>query len=201
MKIHEYQAKELFRKSGVTVLRGKVAATAAEAAAGFKELNSPLAVVKAQVDFIRGKVPEADVVLHPYSGEAGAIGAALCAADWRESAGARASRFRGFEAIAALTYTSTTAADTVCKWCEVNCQRTFIDVEIEGAQGRPWSKVPLAAGWQRVIVNNSCPRGQIEDAREVKAVKDEIDRLKHEFPNSAQLVQKSAFRAARVEVE
>ncbi len=61
-----------------------------------------MAVVKAQVDFIRGKVPEADVVLHPYSGEAGAIGAALCAADWREGGGGRASRFRGFEAIAAL---------------------------------------------------------------------------------------------------
>jgi predicted CoA-substrate-specific enzyme activase len=43
-----------------------------------------MAVVKAQVDFIRGKVPDADVVVHPYSGEAGAIGAALCAADWRQ---------------------------------------------------------------------------------------------------------------------
>ncbi len=30
-----------------------------------------MAVVKAQVDFIRSKVPEAEVVLHPYSGEAG----------------------------------------------------------------------------------------------------------------------------------
>jgi len=27
MKIHEYQAKDLFRKAGVAVLRGKVAAT------------------------------------------------------------------------------------------------------------------------------------------------------------------------------
>ena len=27
-----------------------------------------MAVVKAQVDFIRGKVPDADVVVHPYSG-------------------------------------------------------------------------------------------------------------------------------------
>jgi hypothetical protein len=89
----------------------------------------------------------------------------------------------------------------VCTWCEVHCQRTFIDVEIEGAPGRPWSKVPLSAGWQRVIVNNSCPKGLIEDAREVKAVKDEIDRLKNEFPNSAQLVQKSAFRPLRAEVE
>src|SRR6187399_1266337 len=49
MKIHEFQAKELFRKAGVAVLRGKVAASAEEAAAAFKELGSPLAVVKAQI--------------------------------------------------------------------------------------------------------------------------------------------------------
>jgi predicted CoA-substrate-specific enzyme activase len=159
-----------------------------------------LAVVKAQVDFIRSKVPEAEIVVHPYSGEAGALGAALVACSDAAKRGFK-TRFRGFEAIGQLNYKPTTSKDTVCKWCEVNCQRTFIDVEIEGATGRPWSKVPLAAGWQRVIVNNSCPRGQIEDAREVKAVKDEIDRLKNEFPNSAQLVQKGAFRAARVEVE
>jgi len=159
-----------------------------------------LAVVKAQVDFIRSKIPDAEIVVHPYSGEAGALGAALVAANDAAKPGFK-TRFRGFATIQQLNYKPTTSKDTVCKWCEVNCQRTFIDVEIEGAQGRPWSKVPLAAGWQRVIVNNSCPRGQIEDAREVKAVKDEIDRLKNEFPNSAQLVQKSAFRAARIEVE
>src|SRR3989454_3632691 len=72
-----------------------------------------MAVVKAQVDFIRGKVPDAEVVLHPYSGEAGAIGAALCAADWKRQA--RASAFRGFDTISALTDTSTPSADTVCK--------------------------------------------------------------------------------------
>ena len=49
MKIHEYQAKELFKKSGVAVLRGKVAATPDEAAAAFKELGMPLSVVKAQI--------------------------------------------------------------------------------------------------------------------------------------------------------
>ncbi len=38
-----------------------------------------LAVVKAQTDFIRNKVPDAEIVVHPYPGEAGAIGAALCA--------------------------------------------------------------------------------------------------------------------------
>jgi succinyl-CoA synthetase beta subunit len=49
MKIHEFQAKELFRKSGVAVLRGKVAEKPEAAAAAFKELGSPLAVVKAQI--------------------------------------------------------------------------------------------------------------------------------------------------------
>src|SRR6266481_3716127 len=49
MKIHEYQAKELFKRGGVAVLRGKVASSAEEAAAAFKELASPLAVVKAQI--------------------------------------------------------------------------------------------------------------------------------------------------------
>src|SRR5438045_9313285 len=50
-----------------------------------------MAVVKAQVDFIRGKVPDAELLLHPYSGEAGAIGAALCALEWKRQA--RPSRF------------------------------------------------------------------------------------------------------------
>jgi len=158
-----------------------------------------LAVVKAQVDFIRSKVSDADIVVHPYSGEAGALGAALVAVDAIKPG--FKTLFRGFAALQVLNYTSTTAKETVCTWCEVNCQRTFIDVEIENAQGRPWSKVPLAEGWQRVIVNNSCPKGLIEDAREVKAVKDEMDKLKNEFPNSAQLVQKNAFRVARAEVE
>ena len=156
-----------------------------------------MAVVKAQVDFIRGKVPDADVVLHPYSGEAGAIGAALCAADWREKGAA--SRFRGFEAIAALTYTSTTAAETVCKWCPINCTRTFIDVQLPGAQGRPWSKLPLAQGWERVISGNSCPKGLVEDVNELREVKSKLEEVKREYPNVAEMVRTDAFRRPRVE--
>ena len=156
-----------------------------------------MAVVKAQVDFIRGKVPEADVVLHPYSGEAGAIGAALCAADWREGGAGRTSRFRGFEAIAALTYTSTTAADTVCKWCPINCTRTFIDVQLPGAKGRPWSKLPLAAGWERVISGNSCPKGLVEDVNELREVKAKLEEVKRDYPNVAEMVRKDAFRRSR----
>jgi succinyl-CoA synthetase beta subunit len=49
MKIHEFQGKELFRKAAVAVLRGKAARSPEEAAAAFKELGGPLAVVKAQI--------------------------------------------------------------------------------------------------------------------------------------------------------
>jgi len=152
-----------------------------------------MAVVKAQVDFIRGKVPDADVVLHPYSGEAGAIGAALCAADRRKDSGA-ASGFRGFQAIAALTYTSTTAAETVCKWCPINCTRTFIDVRLPGAKGRAWSKLPLAEGWERVISGNSCPKGLVEDVNEMRVVKAKLEEVKRDYPNVAEMVRKDAFR-------
>jgi predicted CoA-substrate-specific enzyme activase len=151
-----------------------------------------MAVVKAQVDFIRSKVPEAEVVLHPYSGEAGAIGAALCAADWRKDH--EASAFRGFATIAALTYTSTTSAETVCKWCPINCTRTFIDVQLPGARGRPWSKLPLAEGHERVISGNSCPKGLVEDVNEMRVVKAKLEEVKREYPNVAEMVRKDAFR-------
>jgi succinyl-CoA synthetase beta subunit len=49
MKIHEFQGKDLFRKAGVAVLRGKVARSPEEAAAAFTELGSPISVVKAQI--------------------------------------------------------------------------------------------------------------------------------------------------------
>jgi succinyl-CoA synthetase beta subunit len=49
MKIHEFQAKQILRDCGVPVLRGKVARTVDEATAAFRELGSPLAVVKAQI--------------------------------------------------------------------------------------------------------------------------------------------------------
>ena len=49
MKIHEYQAKELFRQASVPVLEGYVARTPDEASAAFIKLGGPIAVVKAQI--------------------------------------------------------------------------------------------------------------------------------------------------------
>jgi len=157
-----------------------------------------LAVVKAQVDFIRGKVPDAEIVVHPYSGEAGAIGAALCALDW--AAEGKPSRFRGYELIESLEYTSTTNEHTTCNWCTVNCKRTFIDVRMPGGAGRPWSKVPLTEGWERVISGNSCPKGLVEDVNEMKAVKEKLEEAKRAYPNIGELVRENAFRGTQAEV-
>jgi hypothetical protein len=155
-----------------------------------------LAVVKAQVDFIRAKVPDATIVVHPYSGEAGAIGAALCASD--RLAQKLPSRFRGFATIASLEYRSVTTPETVCKWCSCNCQRTFIDVELPTAVGRSWSNVPLEPGWERVITGNSCPKGLVEDARELRVVKARLEEVKREHPNVGEMVRQEAFRRPRV---
>lgn len=49
MKIHEFQAKQLLRESGVAVPVGVIAKSPVEAAAAFDSLGGSLAVVKAQI--------------------------------------------------------------------------------------------------------------------------------------------------------
>ncbi|WP_256376753.1 ADP-forming succinate--CoA ligase subunit beta [Thalassospira sp. MCCC 1A01428] len=49
MNIHEYQAKEILRKYGVTVPNGKVAYTAQEATEAAQSLAGPIYVVKSQI--------------------------------------------------------------------------------------------------------------------------------------------------------
>jgi len=49
MNIHEYQAKELLKKFGVAVPRGKVAYTVDEAVQAANELGGPIYVVKSQI--------------------------------------------------------------------------------------------------------------------------------------------------------
>ncbi|NOE36107.1 MULTISPECIES: BadF/BadG/BcrA/BcrD ATPase family protein [unclassified Ruegeria] len=151
-----------------------------------------LAVVKAQIDFIKGKIPDAEILVHPHAGEAGALGAALLAAE--HAINGRKSRFVGYERVEQLEYVSTTNSKTTCKWCAMNCSRAFIDVQIPKGRGRLNSKVPLAEGWERVITGNSCSKGLIEDAAEMKVRKKEIDEEANANPNIAESVRKDAFR-------
>jgi succinyl-CoA synthetase beta subunit len=49
LRIHEYQAKELLRRFGVAVLRGRLAVTPAEAQEAAAALGTPICAVKAQI--------------------------------------------------------------------------------------------------------------------------------------------------------
>lgn len=49
MKIHEFQAKQLFKAAGVSVPQGIVAKSPEEAAKAFETLGGPIAVVKSQI--------------------------------------------------------------------------------------------------------------------------------------------------------
>ncbi len=95
-----------------------------------------LAVVKAEVDFIRasfkasGKEPE--VIIHEHCGESGAIGAAQEAL--RLFNNGRQTTFVGLEAVANIRYRTTRNEDTRCYFCKNNCLRTFIDVDVNGAK-------------------------------------------------------------------
>src|SRR6185436_8379761 len=83
------------------------------------------AAVKAQVDYIRDRVPGAEVFVHPHTGEAGAIGAAMETLRIVKRRGK--STFIGIDAAIDLVFTSKNDESTRCHFCPNNCQRTFID--------------------------------------------------------------------------
>jgi hypothetical protein len=49
-------------------------------------------------------------------------------------------------------------------------------------------------------VNNSCPKGLVEDVNEMKVIKAGIEKNKNAFPNVADMVRKEAFRRNAVSV-
>jgi predicted CoA-substrate-specific enzyme activase len=95
-----------------------------------------LAVVKAEVDFIKssfraaGKEPE--IIVHEHCGESGAIGAAVEAR--RLWLNGKKTSFIGLDAVENIRYRTTRNEDTRCYFCKNNCLRTFIDVDVSGAQ-------------------------------------------------------------------
>ena len=98
-----------------------------------------LAVVKAEVDFIRssfranGKEPE--IIVHEHCGESGAIGAAQEALRlWLHG---KETTFIGLDAVRSIRYRTTRNEDTRCYFCKNNCLRTFIDVDVSGTTTQP----------------------------------------------------------------
>jgi len=134
------------------------------------------AALKAQVDYIKDKVPHAKVDVHPHPGEAGAYGAAIEAKDVVKQKGF--GTFVGMKEALQMTYTSTTDESTRCHFCSINCSRTFIDTQVPSSET------------VRYIAGFACEEGTVESHEALKALKDTRKGLQEDTPN---LVKKESI--------
>jgi len=137
------------------------------------------AALKAQVDYIKEKVPDARVDVHPHPGEAGAYGAALEARDTVQKKGFAS--FVGMEEALHMTYTSKTDESTRCHFCTINCSRTFIDTQTPSSDT------------VRYIAGFSCEDGTVESADAFRALKKERKGLQETVPNLVKKESVSLF--------
>ncbi len=139
-----------------------------------------LAAVKAQVDYIKERIPDARVHVHPVCGEAGALGAALEARRVVEKRGS--STFLGLAAAIGLTFTTKNDDETVCRFCTNHCRRTFIDTRT------------LDGRTSRYIAGFSCENGTVETKADLKTIAVHRKSLRSRFPNLVDYEAQLAFR-------
>jgi predicted CoA-substrate-specific enzyme activase len=139
-----------------------------------------LAAVKAQVDYILERVPGAEVYVHPHTGEAGAIGAAMETIRVVKRRGH--STFIGIDNAIRMEYTTKNDEETRCHFCPNLCARTFIDT------------VTPDGDTSRYISGFSCEKGTVEDMDSLKALNQERNKLKKEYPNLVDYEAKLCFK-------
>ena len=139
-----------------------------------------LAAVKAQVDYIKERVPDAEVYVHPHTGEAGAIGAAMETLRVVKRRGK--STFIGIDGAIALEYSTKNDEETVCHFCPNECKRTFIDtMRTDGSTSR-------------YISGFSCEKGTVESKEAMLALVSDRKQTAAQFPNCVDYEQGLAFR-------
>ena len=139
-----------------------------------------LAAVKAQVDYIKERVPGAEVYVHPHCGEAGAIGAAFETLRVVKRRGY--STFIGLDSAVALTFTSTNDETTRCHFCPNLCARTFIDTTTPTGDSA------------RYISGFSCEKGTVESEDAMLALTADRKKLMKKFPNLVDVEAKMLYR-------
>ena len=137
------------------------------------------AALKAQVDYIKEKVPHARVDVHPHPGEAGAYGAAIEAKDMVGKRGY--ATFVGMKEALQMTYTSKTDESTRCHFCSINCSRTFIDTQTPSSES------------VRYIAGFSCEEGTVESHEALKVLKESRRSLQQNTPNLVKKESMSLF--------
>ncbi len=140
-----------------------------------------LAAVKAQVDYIKARVPDAQIHVHPHPGEAGAIGAAI--ETLRVVSRRGRSTFVGLDAAIDLAYVSRNDETTRCHFCPNECARTFIDAATP--DGRT----------SRYVSGFSCEKGTVESVEALKALTARRKDLKLRYPNLVDYESKLVFRS------
>ncbi len=140
-----------------------------------------LAAVKAQYDFIKSRVPDAAIHVHKYTGESGAIGAALEAI---RVVGDGKTSFIGLDAADGISFNALRSEATRCNFCQNNCQRTFIDIEASSTEHS-----------KRYIIA-TCEKGTVEDIKDVQAIKKKADSLKKMYPDLSEVAAKDVFKSS-----
>lgn len=140
-----------------------------------------LAALKAQVDYIEKRVPNAEVYLHPHTGEAGAIGAAFEALRVTRRRGKTS--FVGLDQAIDIEYVSINDENTRCNFCPNNCSRTFIDTKT------------LDGKTARYISGFSCEKGTVENTDALKLLNKERAKRMKQYPNLVDYEAKLAFKS------
>ncbi len=139
-----------------------------------------LAAVKAQVDYIKARVPDCEVVVHPHCGEAGAIGAAMETLRVVRRKGGTS--FIGLDATINLQYTTVNDESTVCHFCPNECSRTFIDTVTPTGQT------------SRYISGFSCEKGTVESTAALKVLNRARGQLRKRYPNMVEFEAELSFK-------
>ncbi len=141
------------------------------------------AALKAQVDYIMERVPGAEVFVHPHTGEAGAIGAAMETLRVVQRRGY--STFIGIDAAIDLDYRTRNDETTTCHFCANHCSRTFIDAY------RPDGST------SRYISGFSCEKGMVESKEAMLDLVKKRRAIMKEFPSLVEYEGRKAFMSVR----
>jgi predicted CoA-substrate-specific enzyme activase len=159
-----------------------------------------LAVVKAEVDFIRGSFGsgerQPEIFVHQHCGEAGAIGAAMEAQRLCERG--RCTTFIGLDAVRKIHYRITRSEETRCHFCKNNCLRTFLDIQTGACESESLNSqnhnVPLGPGERRVIIA-TCEKGAVEDLDSMREIKAGLDSVRTANPNLVDLAARQVWKS------
>lgn len=136
-----------------------------------------LATVKAQYDFIKERVPDAEIFVHPITGEAGAFGAAVEA--MRNYQGR--TNFIGIEELLSLKFSVKSDETTRCNFCTNRCQRTFVRVNTKLGE--------------KLYIIAPCEKGTVLEISDVKGVVKKLQKIKKENPNLQEISAKKVFES------